>query len=126
VGNDSRYVLCSGGALHTTREDTPGLRGILVFCHEYRYYVQGTINLDGLEELLRAVIRDELSIGSGNLHGGCSGFLDAKGAATYLATSEQALRAACKRGQVPVHKTPQGRLLFDPAELEAYVRGESA
>jgi hypothetical protein len=57
---------------------------------------------------------------------GLSGFMDTKAAASFLSTSEQALRALVKRGQVPVHRTPQGRLLFDPAELEAYVRNEAA
>jgi Helix-turn-helix domain len=88
--------------------------------------VQATISLDGLEGLLRAIIREELQAGSASLHGRPSGFLDTKGAAVFLSTSEQALRALCKRGQVPVHRTPQGRLLFDPDELRAYVRGEAA
>lgn len=88
--------------------------------------LQGIITLDGFEELLRAVIRDELRAGSKSLHGGPSGFLDVKAAAAFLCTSEQALRALCKRGQIPVHKAPQGRLLFDRAELEAYVRGDAA
>jgi hypothetical protein len=88
--------------------------------------VQVTINLGGLEELLRAVIREELATGSKSLHGRPSGFMDTKTAAVFLSTSEQALRALCKRGQVPVHRTPQGRLLFDPDELSAYVRGEAA
>ena len=99
---------------------------IFVRAHEYRYSVQGTINLDGLEELIRAVIRDELAAGSERLNGGARGFLNVKAAAAFLCTSEQALRALCKREQIPVHKTPQGRLLFDRAELAAYVRGDEA
>ena len=99
---------------------------IFVRAHEYRYSVQGIINLDGLEELLSGVIRDELGTGSGSLSIRPVGFLDVEGAAKYLSTSQGALRAQVKRRQLPFHKTPEGRLLFDPAELEAYVRGESA
>jgi hypothetical protein len=85
--------------------------------------VQGTINLDGLEEFLRALIREELGTGSGSLSIRPVGFLDVEGAAGFLSTSPEALRAQVKRRQVPVHRTPQGRLLFDPNELEKYVRG---
>ena len=46
------------------------------------------------------------------------------GAAEYVATTPGAVRALCKRRQILFHKTPQGRLLFDVAELEAYVRGD--
>jgi len=81
---------------------------------------------DELVEEIRRVVREELRAGSEGLHERPGGFMDVKGAAAFLSTSEQALRAACKRGQIPVHKTPQGRLLFDPAELDAYVRGEAA
>jgi Helix-turn-helix domain len=81
---------------------------------------------DALVEEIRRVVREELQAGPERLHGRPGGFLDVKGAAAFLSTSEQALRALCKRGQVPVHRTPQGRLLFDPAELSAYVRGEAA
>jgi hypothetical protein len=87
--------------------------------------VQASINLDGLEELLRALIREELAAGPERLHGSPSGFLNVDGAADYLATTPGAVRALCKREQLPVHRTPQGRLLFDVTELEAYVRGET-
>jgi hypothetical protein len=81
---------------------------------------------DELVEEIRRVVREELRAGSKRLHGSTGGFMDTKTAATFLSTSEQALRALCKRGQVPVHRTPQGRLLFDPEELNAYVRGDTA
>jgi hypothetical protein len=86
--------------------------------------VQGTINLDGLEELLRALIREELGTGPRSLPIRPVGFLDVDGAADYLSTTPGAVRAYVKRRQLPFHKTPQGRLLFSPAELEKYVRGE--
>ena len=81
---------------------------------------------DELVEEIRRVVREELQASPESLHGRPSGFMDTKTAAVFLSTSEQALRALCKRGQVPVHRTPQGRLLFDPDELSAYVRGEAA
>jgi hypothetical protein len=113
VGNDSRYVLRSEKRyVNCVRHS------------DYHLKVQGTINLDGFEELLRALIREELRTGPEGLHERPSGFMDTKTAAAFLSTSEQAVRALCKREQLPVHRTPQGRLLFDPAELDAYVRGD--
>jgi hypothetical protein len=78
---------------------------------------------DELLEEIKAVIRQELQALEGlSIRPG--GFLDVNGAAGYLSTSPGALRALVKRRQVPVHRTPQGRLLFSPAELEKYVRGD--
>jgi hypothetical protein len=50
------------------------------------------------------------------------GFLDVDGAAAFLASTPDAVRAMVRREQVPFHRTPNSRLLFDPAELEAWVR----
>jgi hypothetical protein len=52
------------------------------------------------------------------------GWLNAKSAADYLDWTEDALRAAVKRGQVPCRRTPQRRLLFRRDELDAYVTGQ--
>jgi hypothetical protein len=81
---------------------------------------------DELVEEIRRAVREELRAGSGSLHGRPNGFLNVDGAAEYLATTPGAVRALCKREQLPVHRTPQGRLLFDPDELSAYARGEAA
>jgi excisionase family DNA binding protein len=54
-----------------------------------------------------------------------SPWLDVAAAATYLCTSEQAIRAAVKRGQLP-GKRPCGRVLFNREELDRYVRQGSA
>jgi excisionase family DNA binding protein len=48
------------------------------------------------------------------------GFLDADGAAEYLATSRKAIYHAVERGRLPHHRAG-GRLLFDRAELRAWV-----
>lgn len=47
-------------------------------------------------------------------------------AAAYLASSEQAVRGLVKRRQLPVHRAPNGRLLFDARELDRWVRGEAS
>ena len=87
--------------------------------------MQGSIHLDGLEDLLRALIREELGTGPGSPPIRPVGFLNVESAAKYLDTSQGAIRALVKRQRIPVHKTERGRLLFDPAELEAYVRGRA-
>jgi hypothetical protein len=76
-----------------------------------------------LIEEIKLAVREELRTGPESMSIRPVGFLDVDGAAGYLSTSPEALRAQVKRRQVPVHRTPQGRLLFDPAELEKYVRG---
>ena len=50
------------------------------------------------------------------------GYLDVDGAAEYLASSPGAIRKLVERGQIPVHRAPNGRLLFDREELSAWVR----
>ncbi len=51
-----------------------------------------------------------------------SAWLGVKGAAEYLATTDQAIRGLVKRDAIPVHKAPNGRLLFDRDELNRWVR----
>ena len=51
-------------------------------------------------------------------------WLNVKSAATYLATTEDAIRGLVKRGRLPVHRTETGRLLFRPEELDRWVDGE--
>jgi helix-turn-helix protein len=81
---------------------------------------------DDLVEEIRRVVREELQAGPESLSIRPVGFLDVDGAAEYLSTTPGAVRAQVKRRQLPFHKTPQGRLLFSPTELEAHVRGEDA
>jgi excisionase family DNA binding protein len=49
------------------------------------------------------------------------GFLDVPGAAQYLSTTAKAIYALVERQQLP-HNRAGGRLLFDRAELRAWVR----
>jgi excisionase family DNA binding protein len=51
-----------------------------------------------------------------------AGYLDVERAAEYLSTTPAAVRALVRRRQVPHHRTPNGRLLFDRRELDAWVR----
>jgi hypothetical protein len=55
-----------------------------------------------------------------------SPWLNTKSAAAYLDWTEDALRAAVKRGQLVPHRTPAGRLLFRREELDAYALGDEA
>jgi excisionase family DNA binding protein len=48
------------------------------------------------------------------------GFLDVPGAAQYLSTTAKAIYALVERQQLP-HNRAGGRLLFDRAELRAWV-----
>jgi excisionase family DNA binding protein len=48
-------------------------------------------------------------------------WLNVAGAATYLATTKDAIRGLVKRGRLPVHRTETGRLLFRPEELDDWV-----
>jgi Helix-turn-helix domain len=52
-----------------------------------------------------------------------SPWMNLKSAAVYLDTTEQALRARVKRGEIPVHRR-DGRLYFNRHELDQWVRGE--
>jgi len=49
------------------------------------------------------------------------GFLDVPGAAQYLSTTAKAIYALVERRQLPHHRAG-GRLLFDRADLRAWVR----
>ena len=53
-----------------------------------------------------------------------SAWLDVAGAAAHLATTEHAIRGLVKRRQLPTHRTENGPLLFDRAELDAWARGD--
>jgi excisionase family DNA binding protein len=53
-------------------------------------------------------------------------WLTVAGAADHLRTTEDGIRALVKRRRIPHHRGAAGRLLFDRAELDAWVRGEHA
>lgn len=72
------------------------------------------------EPELRRVIRSELEQVIARRRP--DGFMNVKSAAAYLDCTEDALRARIKRGDIPVFRR-HGRLYFERAELDAYVRG---
>jgi excisionase family DNA binding protein len=52
-------------------------------------------------------------------------WLTVAGAAGHLQTTEDGIRALVKRRRIPHYRGAAGRLLFDRAELDTWVRGES-
>jgi len=71
---------------------------------------------------IEAAFRKVLEEGVGDRE---PGLLDVKGAAEFLATTDDALRSMVKRKQVPVVRLPNGRLRFDPVDLNAWARGQA-
>jgi len=53
-------------------------------------------------------------------------WLDVRGAADYLVTTPKGIRGLVNRREIPFTKTPNGRILFDRRELEAWVRSAAA
>jgi hypothetical protein len=76
--------------------------------------------LRGLDARLRQAVSDALAA---ERRAASEGFLDVVKAASFLSSTSPAIRSLVKRGAIPYHKAPSGRLLFDPRELEAWVRG---
>ena len=56
---------------------------------------------------------------------GPSGFMRAKEAAAFLGLSENALRIAVRRGEIPVHRLGD-RVLFSKDELDSFIRSGDA
>jgi Helix-turn-helix domain len=85
--------------------------------------VEATVHLAGLGDVIRIIVRDELARA---LEGQSapSGYLDVARTADFLSTTQPAIRAMVKRREIPVLRTPNGRLLFERAELDAWARGE--
>jgi excisionase family DNA binding protein len=76
----------------------------------------------GLEELIRAVVSDAMA----EQRGTGSPWLNVGEAAEYLRTTEDAIRAMVRRGDVPSHRTATGRRLFRRDELDAYATAGDA
>lgn len=55
-----------------------------------------------------------------------SPWLNVERAAEYLDTTPDAIRGMVKRGQVAVHRSSTGRLLFRREDLDAHAMGEAA
>jgi len=84
----------------------------------FTFAVPGQL-IQALTELVRQAIADELHKAhtSTGPH-----YLDVDAAATYLASTPSAIRSLVKRNAIPHHKAPNGRLLFDREEIDAWVK----
>lgn len=71
--------------------------------------------LPQLEQRVAAIVLDQLD------REPATRWFNVERAADYLSTTHEAIRGLVKRRQLPVHRTPSGRLLFDAAELDAWV-----
>jgi hypothetical protein len=76
------------------------------------------VHLVGIDVLVREAVRTELA----TIATQQSPWLDVEGAANHLATTRDAIYSLVKRGEgFPVHRTPNGRLLFRAEELDDWV-----
>ena len=75
-----------------------------------------SIAVTGIEETIREVVEERLAAITVR-----AAWLNVSGAAKYLDTTEDSIRSLVKRNAIPVHRTPTGRLLFRPEELDAWV-----
>jgi excisionase family DNA binding protein len=81
--------------------------------------------LSGLDDLVEGVATRVAELLAEQSAPEPAGWLNVTSAASYLDTSEDAVRAGVRRKQIPSRKTPQGRVLFRRDELDAYVKGET-
>jgi excisionase family DNA binding protein len=81
-------------------------------------HMQAILDIQGLEGALVRLAERLEALEAGDQ----SPWLTVEGAAAYLSTSPDGIRAAVKRQQIPSHRV-NGRRLFDRAELDAWVRG---
>ncbi len=77
------------------------------------------------DDVIEVVAQRAASLMSEELQLQRSAWLDTRGAAEWLSTTEDAVRGLVRRRQIPVHRTPNGRLLFDRRELDTWVRSEA-
>jgi excisionase family DNA binding protein len=79
--------------------------------------------IKGLEETVAELVQNAVrqALAEQGSKSEPSGWLDVKRAAAYLSTTEQGLRSMIQRGDIAPHRTPNGRLLFRPEELDAWV-----
>lgn len=78
-----------------------------------------------IDDLLRVIAREAAQeVLAAQPHP--SPWLDVKGAAEYLLTTQKGVRDAVAKNGLPVHRTPTGRLRFRRDELDRWVMGEAA
>jgi hypothetical protein len=83
-----------------------------------------TVSLIGLDQALVDVVREAVRQEMAEQRPAePSPWLDVDGAAAYLSSTPSAIRSLKKRGEIPFHQAPNGRLLFRPEELDDWVRG---
>jgi excisionase family DNA binding protein len=80
-----------------------------------------SVQLEGLTDEIRSIVRDELAQALGS-QAAPSGYLNVAGVADFLGTTKAAVRAMVKRHEIPVHRTPNGRLLFERVALDTWVK----
>jgi excisionase family DNA binding protein len=74
------------------------------------------IHIDGLEDLLRRVVREEITRDR-------DGWLDAAAAAEYLSVTRATLHNAVSAGRLPRHGSKGTALRFRRSELDDYAEG---
>jgi excisionase family DNA binding protein len=79
-----------------------------------------TLQLNGLDNQLRSIVRDELALAFGQ--SAPASYMSVATAAAYLDTTQAAIRSMVKRRELPVSRTPNGRLLFERDALDLWVR----
>ena len=72
------------------------------------------IRIDGFEDLLRRVVREELAVSR-------EGWLSSREAAEYLGISRGTLHNLVSSGRLPRHGERGRRLHFRRADLDAYI-----
>jgi Helix-turn-helix domain len=77
---------------------------------------------EALESVVREAVQNALAA---QRQAEPSPWLDVDGAARHLSSTPAAIRSLKKRGEIPFHQAPNGRLYFDRHELDAWVRGEA-
>lgn len=78
-----------------------------------------TLSLDGIEDAVRRIVREEIAAHDGRAYE----WLDAEAAAAYLNVSRGQLHNLVSAGRLPRHGTRGARLRFRRAELDAYQEG---
>ncbi len=80
------------------------------------------IRIVGIEETVRAAVADAIT----EQRHDASPWLNVADTAEYLRTTEDAVRAMVRRGDLPVHRTGTGRLLFHREELDDFATAGDA
>lgn len=88
--------------------------------------VKANVELSGLAETLRAVIREEIERATEGARATESPWLDVEGAAAYAAMTTNGVRSAAKRGQLRSHRSVTGRVRFLRADVDAFLLGNEA